>query len=793
VIERTRTRRTDNRQVPETLDHYRILRSLGKGGMAEVYLAEDLRLHRRVALKMLRSEGVSDAEAQARLLGEARAASALNHPNIAVIYEVDELKHEGGTVRFIAMEYVSGDTLAVRSQRADLSLDEVLGWVQQAADALGEAHARGIVHRDVKPSNLMLTDSGRLKVLDFGLATRHGLDTEHDSTWTRDPARFPDGALVGTLGYMSPEQALGEDLDGRSDIFSLGAVLYQLLAGRPPFAGRNVAQVLDAVLRQDPPALEAGRWSDPRLPAVEAVARRMLAKRKDDRYASLAQVRADLEAAGRGETPVSAPARSPAVAVLSFTNLTSNVEDDWLGTGIAETVTADLRNVPGLTVVAGERVHETLKRLGGDGGDQGVAVRVGKDVGARWVLTGALQRAGEAVRVTAQLVEVDTATVAATVKIDGRMSEIFELQDRIVRELSSSLRLAPMAPNTADGLPPETPVVEAYEAFSKGVINLRFESSESLDRAVSLFERAIRLDPAYARAHLELGAAYAAKANYLGLPELSERALASLKRALELRPGLAPAWRELGGVLLSLGRDDEAMEAGRRALELAPDDDDILAFMARLMFISRAQFQEAADLFDRALRVNPQGGWFALQLAHCCALLRQFERGEAAARLAIRLQEESLSGHEGFVIVGSYVRSGHLAALQERHADAVADYERELAFLQRVDHALRNRISIELHMRLGAAHRRLGNVGRAAQELATAREAFEQRLRLGADEEFTRYYAACIYALEGEADLALGCLEKAAKQRRLFTVMRARIEPELESLKGNARFEVLIA
>src|SRR5262249_1448365 len=280
--------------------------------------------------------------------------------------------------------------------------------------------------------------------------------------------------------------------------------------------------------------------------------------------------------------------------------------------------------------------------------------------------------------------------------------------------------------------------------------------------------------------------------NYLGLPELSERALASLRRALELRPGLAPAWRELGGVLLSLGRDDEAMEAGRRALELAPDDDDIIAFMARLLFISRAQFAQAADLFDRALQVNPQGGWFALQLAHCCALLHQFERGEAAARLAIRLQEESLSGHEGFVIVGSYVRHGHLSALQGRHTEAIADYDQELAFLQRVDHALRNRIAIELHLRLGAAHRRLGHGDQAAQELATAREAFEQRLRLGADDEFTRYYAACVYALQGDAEVALGCLEKAVAHRRLFTVARARIEPELETLRGDPRFEALI-
>jgi TolB-like protein/Flp pilus assembly protein TadD/predicted Ser/Thr protein kinase len=778
--------------IGQTAAHYRVLEHLGKGGMGEVYLAEDMRLHRRVALKVLRPEAHQDEEARARLLREARAASALNHPSIAVIYEIDEMDRGDGPVRYIAMEYVAGPTLAELGRRGELDLDAILDIVGQIAEALSEAHDRGIVHRDVKPSNVMLTESRRVKILDFGLAQRQLLPGEADSTWTRGPGpRSTEGALVGTLAYMAPEQALGKDVDGRADIFSLGVCFYELLAGSPPFRGENSVQILDQVLRQDPPPLVA-RFSDPRLPQVEAVLRRMLAKDRDRRYPSMRDLREDLEAVQRGASPQPLPPPpARAVAVMSFTNITKNGEDDWLGTGIAETVTADLKGVEGLTVVSRERVHAMVRKVGagGVGPDEALAVRVGRELGARWVLSGGFQRSGETVRVTASLTEVASGTVLRTVKIDGRWSEIFDLQDRIVHELSAGLR---MTGAPAERESEETSIIEAYEAFAKGVINLRFESYESLDRAVFLFERAVRLDPAYARAHLELAAACAARADYLAIPELHERALASFRRALDLRPGLVRAWREMGSTLVALGREEEGIQAIRKALELDPGDAGALAAMARAFFVGRGQFREAAEYFDRALLANPQGGWYALQLSHCLALLRDFERGEAVARRAAELQEAFFSGQQGFRIVGAYMRLGHLASLQGRHAEALEQFGRELAFLQRVDHALRNRTIIELSMRKGAAHLRLGEAAEARQALTVALDGFEERIRLGSDEPFTRYYAACAYALRGEHPEALACLEKAAAMRRRFTIERARIEPELTGLRGEARFQELV-
>ncbi len=379
--------------------------------------------------------------------------------------------------------------------------------------------------------------------------------------------------------------------------------------------------------------------------------------------------------------------------------------------------------------------------------------------------------------------------IVQTVKIDGGLAQIFELQDRVARELAGALR--PGREESAQP-PDETQVLAAYEAFSKGVLNVRVESYEALDRAVWFFERATALDPGYARAHLELGSAWATKAQYLGIGELHARALASYRRALELRPGLVRAWREMGTVLVSLGRVDEGLESIRRALELDGEDAGALGSMARALFVGRARFREASGFFEQALARNPQAGWYALQLAHCLALLREFERGEVVARRAVALQEELFSGQEGVVIVGAHMRHGHLAALQGRPAEALEHFERELAFLQRVDHALRGRILIELYLRLGSARLGLGQAERAEAAFALALDAYRQRLRLGADDPFTRYYAACVHARRGEAGAALEALEQSARQAKAFTVERARIEPELEGLAHEPRFRALV-
>ncbi len=774
--------------IGTTIGRYRILERLGGGGMGEVYLAEDVRLHRTVALKTLRDDVQTDEQAHARLLREARAAAALTHPGIAVIYEIDEVEGEEGPIRFIAMEYVAGETLAEHARRQPPSLERALDIVDSLAEALGEAHARGVVHRDIKPSNVMVTADGRLKILDFGLAKHHVFGHPDGTTWSRDAARSGGGALLGTLAYMSPEQARGQTVDPRADVYSLGALLYELVAGKAAFQGKNAVEVLDAVLHRPPPPLPA-RDEDSRTSQVEALVQEMLAKEASLRPGTMAEVRKKVAALRRGAPVAPRVELSQAVAVLGFANISGQREDDWLGTGIAETVMSDLRELPALAVVAPARVREAMRNAGVKERevDESLAARVGRELGARFVLSGGFQRAGDTIRVTARLADIESGRVLKTVKLDGPLDDIFSLQDRIVRDLASGLRVS--IPAGAEG--EETHVVEAYEAYSRGVINFQLESYESLDRAILFFERAVALDPTYARALVALASALHTKADYLVLPELSERALGAFRRALELQPGSAQAWRLMGSALMGLGRDEEGFAAIKRALELAPEDAGVLASMGRALFIGKGLFREAATYHEKALERDPQGGWFALQLAHCLALDRSFARGEEAAQRAAQLQESLLSGREGFAIVGSYMRLGHLAALQGRDEEAIEQFQRELAFLQRVDHALRSRITIELHLRLGGAHGRLGQDEPARAALETARSAFEGRLRLGADDPFTRYYAACTYAQLGMTDEALTSLERAAAGRRALTVARGRKEPELERLRGEPRFEAL--
>jgi TolB-like protein/Flp pilus assembly protein TadD len=685
------------------------------------------------------------------------------------------------------MELVSGTTLAERAAREPLSIDAILDVGRQVAAALADAHAHGLVHRDIKPANLMIADSGLVKVLDFGLA-RSTAPIDADSP-TRTAESFGGAALAGTLPYMSPEQAMSRPLDGRSDMFSLGAVLYELIAGRRLFDGEDAGRIIDAVLHMEMPPLPAR--DDGRLLALERVLQRMLAKEPASRYEDLHAVEAALSAAQRGESPAvpAAGAGLPLLAVAGFRNISGNAEDDWLGTGISETVTTDLSGFEGLAVVPRGRMHEMVRTHAHEGaaGDI-VALRAGQELGARWVLTGSFQRVGDALRVTASLLDTATGQIARTIKADGGMAEIFALQDRLVRDLADGLRAA-TRPQQATR---ETGMIGAYEAFSKGVINLRAESYESLDRAVLLFERAVAIDPRYARAHLELGVTCATKADYLGMGELRRQAVASLRRAIDLQPDLVRAWERLGTTLIALGEESAGFEAIGRALDLDPADAGAISAMARALFIGRARFAEAATWYERALKENPKAGWYELQLSHCSSLLRDFDRAESAARRAIALQDAFLSGREGIQIVGASMRLGHAEALQGRFADAFDHFTQELDALTGVEHALRTRIIVELNMRLGAAALALGDTRKAHAMLEVAIDAFDQRARLGADDPFTRYYAAGAHALEGDADTALAFLERAAAEQRAFTVARARIEPEFEGVRKDARFRRLI-
>jgi tetratricopeptide (TPR) repeat protein len=771
---------------PETVAHYRLKERLGSGAMGEVWLAEDTRLHRHVALKMLLRKDASDAEAAARLLREARVASSLSHPNVAVVYDVGEAEHEGRLACYVAMEYVKGRTLSQMLEAGRMEAAAVLPIARQVAEALADAHEHGVVHRDVKPGNVMVNERGLVKVLDFGLARFAPPAHEESATWSGNHGAL-EGAIVGTLAYMSPEQARGQSVDARSDVFSLGVLLYELLAGRRPFEGRNAVELVEAILTKSPPPPSA---EGPLAAGVFQLVARMLEKEPARRPAGMGEVLRDVEALLAGNAPALAPGRDHTVAVAGFANVTGRPEDAWLGTGLAETVSAGLAEVPGLAVVSRERILEVLREMGlsMDADDPTLAVRVGREVGAHGVVSGAYQSLGDRIRVTARVTETATGRVALSPRVDGAREAIFDLQDRLVAELVAGLRGQLPAAR-----PEETQSVDAYEACSKGLLNLQEETQESIDRAIVFFERAAVLDPGYARAHMLLGAALDLKGDYLTTPELSERALAFLDRALALRPESAEAWRHRGNALITLNRDEEALAAFEKALARDPLDALAQSGIARVHFILRGDFARAAAAYERALVLNPRAGWSALQLAHCATLLRDFPKAEAAARRAIELQQAFLSGRAGLVIVGAHMRLGHALALQERHRDALQEYASEVEFVRSVDHALRGRIVIELHERIGEAHLRLGDATQARAALDLAIEAYDRRMRAGAADAMSPYYAAAAHALRGEKAPALACLERAAAGRPRLTAARAVIEPALETLRDEPRFRAIVA
>jgi serine/threonine protein kinase/Tfp pilus assembly protein PilF len=784
--------------VGSTIQHYRVRSRLGSGGMGEVFLAEDLRLGREVALKFLAPESQADDERRARLLTEARAASALRSSNIAAIYDIGE--HEG--TMYLVMEYVEGEPLSERVARGPLPVRAAVDVILQVADALTEAHGRGIVHRDIKSANIMLTPRGQAKVLDFGLAKflqPPGGSAAVDAALTFE--HTVAGMVLGTVSYMAPEQALGRTVDGRSDLFSLGVVLYEALTARLPFEGATFTEVVDAILNHAPPPV--ARYAGEVPPQIEIVVRKALEKNPDFRYQSARDLYIDLHGlrdelddqerhrGGRvadsasGLHAPSAPAPGNAVAVVTFTNVTREPSDEWIGAGIAETVTSDLKNVKGLTVIGRERIFDALRMLqSGDVSqlDDRFAIELGRGLGARWIVAGGYQRLGDHLRITARFVEVQTGVVLRNVKIDGALSDIFNLQDRIVFELTDDLHLQLGGSEIAEIQKAETRSVAAYELFSRGMMTLRMAARDAPDRAISLFEKALAIDPDYAEAWMGLGGGYQLKGAFLNLPELIEKAIECERKALALDPSLADAHTWLGAALLARGRIDEAMTTLRRAVDLDPGQARPWAMLARGYWVGKGKVAEGIDALERAVGINPEFGYAHLQLAFLYTELQEYEKAEAAAERAVDLQERYTSGEEGLLIVGAHTRLGYVHYRRGRYAEAVKEYQSELVFLSATDHMLKERALIELHQKLGAAYLRLGQSADAERHLKLAIRNYEERVARGADDPNTKYYAAVAYALRGETERALRYLEDTYPKLGALNRHRIGHDPDLESV-----------
>jgi serine/threonine protein kinase/tetratricopeptide (TPR) repeat protein len=741
-----------------TILQYQIGPRIGSGGMGEVYVAEDRRLGRQVALKFLPPDRRLDNDSRARLFREAQAASLLQSPHIAVTYDLVE--HEDAV--FIAMEYVEGELISERIGRGPLPVADAVDIAAQVAEALDEAHSRGVTHRDIKSANLIQTRRGLVKVLDFGLA-KMDMPTSVEANLQTQPDILvtAPGIVLGTIAYMAPEQLRGDAVDQRVDLWGLGVVLYEMLAGKLPFQGNTLAAVFDQILRQEPLSV---RVINPEVPLdVDHIVRRALQKAPISRYNAARDMRNALREVARRLETDSAPVAVQAVpvetgnrtiAVLTFTNVTGDAADDWIGTGIAETVTADLKNVHDVTVIGRSQVFEQLKSVKVEKGNdsESTAVEVGRRLGAWWIVSGAYQRLGDRIRITAQLVEVLKGTLIRTVKIDGLVSSIFELQDRIVFDLSRSLNVT-LDKDEADAIErDETTSIEAFEAYSRGVLNLRSAGRDAIDRAIALFERAVQLDPKYAAAWAALGGAYTLKGSFLSMPELQHKAIAHLRRAIGLNPGLASAHVWLGNALTALGQVDEGVASLQKASIVEPDNADAHQSLARAFWMWKGMIPEGIAELRAALALNPEAGYAHLQLSLLEALSGNLDAAEVAARQAIELQERAMSGTEGLLIVGAHGRLGYVHYLRGDYDAAYVELRRELEYVSTSDHALRERTLIELHQKLSAVHRARGEEGEAMRFGDLAIQAHARRVAAGADDAATRYYVAAVYAGRGDLE-----------------------------------------
>ena len=765
--------------------HYHIGPRLGSGGMGEVYIADDRRLGRQVALKFLPPDRRRDSESRARLFREAQAASLLQSPHIAITYDLVE--HDDAM--FIAMEYVEGELISDRVARGPLPVSDALDIAAQVADALDEAHGRGVTHRDIKSANLIQTRRGLVKVLDFGLAKME-IPSSVEATLLTQPDILvtAPGMVLGTIAYMAPEQLRGDAVDHRVDLWGLGVVLYEMLTATLPFRGSTLAAVFDQILHQEPPS---PMQVNPTIPLdVEHIVRRALQKTPVSRYnAARDMYNALRHTARRIEAGASTTGVRPAahvetgertIAVLTFTNVTGDAADDWIGTGIAETVTSDLRNVRDVTVIGRAQVFEQLKNVQAETGRSGdsLAIEIGRRLGVWWVVSGAYQRIGDRIRITSQLVEVLKGTLLRTVKIDGRVDEIFELQDRIVFDLSRSLNVK-LGKAEADAIErDETSSVEAFEAYSRGVLNLRTAGRDAIDRAIALFERAVQLDPKYASAWAALGGAYTLKGGFLGMTQLLEKAIEPLRRALALNPTLVNAHVWLGSALSGLGRLDEGLVSLRKAVEIEPDNADAHQNLARAYWLTKGMVPEGIAELRKALTFNPEAGYTHLQLSMLEALSGNLDAAEEAARQAIELQERAMSGTEGLLIVGAHSRLGYVHYLRGNYDAAYAEFRRELEWVNTSDHALRERTVIELHQKISAVHHARGEEAEAIRFGDRAIQAHARRVAAGADDPATRYYIAAVYARRGDVEHTREHL--ALPMSRLPQFTRWRLERDID-------------
>ncbi len=700
--------------VGKTILHYKVVEKLGEGGMGVVYLAEDTKLGRAVALKFLPGHRGVDDQDEARFVQEARLAATLNHPNICVIHAIEE--HEGQL--FISMEYVKGKDLKSKIKSGGMGLEEITGIMSSVADGLAVAHEKGIIHRDIKSDNIMVTADGHVKIMDFGLAKLRGT-----SGLTKS------GDTVGTISYMSPEQFRGGEISPQTDLWSFGVVLYEALAGTLPFSGEHEAAIMYEVLNMEPKALQLFRSDVPE--DLQIIASQLLQKDPSKRMSSTKELAERLRKVSM-EPP--APSSDKSIAVLYFENMSSEKESDYFCAGITEDIITDLSKINGLQVVSRKDVLPFRNK-------EVNTRQVGEALRVNYVLEGSVRKAGNKIRITAQLIDVRSGFHVWAERFDRLVEDIFDLQDEVSLKIADALKVS--FTGTTKQAAAQRPVVDmrAYDFFMRGRDLLNIRGKKSNERAIQMLESALSIDPSFAPACAALAEAFSNMYLwYDGDPQWLGKTIQMNQKALGLDPDSIEAQFGIAMVYLYQKRFTEAKRTLNNIIEKNHDSYDAIRWLGIIADIT-GDYDTAVKQYIHAAELKPysEEPWMHLDMTY--RRMGNAKESDDAARKIIEIGQRKFEVNPDDVLTLS---------------------------------------------RMAIPYARFGEKEKAVS-------AIRRVVETAPNDGLALYNCACTYNGLGQKSETLSCLRKALEIGGNVVREWAKTDPYFDSLRGDPDFETVIA